>query len=236
MLRSRANTLLSVRRVTERNARRLTAGVNGEVVLTPKAKTELVDRVAHSREPFKALPVRRVFIPKPGSNKQRPLGITPGLFRHARQARTTARPGRSWGTQNPRISDWHRRYRARRPALLNNLSPCPRPTVSGHARTRHLTNAAPYQLTAPCGPGIRGSSPMAGAPWSWGRAAGCGGQAWTCCRGRQRPCGSHCGWRSALRHVLHGTLMRIPRVCPRSEGQVCDREGRDVTNSERSSA
>ena len=37
MLRSRSNTLLSVRRVTERNAGRLTAGVDGEVALTPKA-------------------------------------------------------------------------------------------------------------------------------------------------------------------------------------------------------
>ena len=33
MMRSRANTLVSVRRVTERNAGRLTAGVDGEVVL-----------------------------------------------------------------------------------------------------------------------------------------------------------------------------------------------------------
>ena len=40
MLRSRANTLVSVRRVTERNAGRLTAGVDGEVVLTPEAKAE----------------------------------------------------------------------------------------------------------------------------------------------------------------------------------------------------
>jgi RNA-directed DNA polymerase len=34
MLRSRSNTLVSVRRVTERNAGRMTAGVDGEVVLT----------------------------------------------------------------------------------------------------------------------------------------------------------------------------------------------------------
>src|ERR1700733_1266205 len=67
MLRSRSNTLVSVRRVTERNAGRLTAGVDGEVALTPKAKSELVLRVQHSREPFKALPVRRVYIPKPGA-------------------------------------------------------------------------------------------------------------------------------------------------------------------------
>ena len=75
MLRSRANTLLSVRRVTERNAGRLTAGVNGEVALTPQAKMRLVSRVQRSSEPFKALPARRVYIPKPGSRKRRPLGI-----------------------------------------------------------------------------------------------------------------------------------------------------------------
>jgi RNA-directed DNA polymerase len=67
MLRSRSNALVSVRRVTERNAGRLTAGVDGEVVLTPEAKARLVGRIQHPREPFKALPVRRVYIPKPGS-------------------------------------------------------------------------------------------------------------------------------------------------------------------------
>src|SRR5437868_12264829 len=74
MLRSRANTLVSVRRVTERNAGRLTAGVDGEGVLTPEARMQLVDRVQQNTEPFKAMPVRRVYIPKPGG-KRRPLGI-----------------------------------------------------------------------------------------------------------------------------------------------------------------
>jgi len=86
MLRSRSNVLLSVRRVTERNAGRLTAGVDGEVVLTPEAKTRLARRMQHSVEPFKALPVRRVFIPKPGSAKRRPLGI-PVILDRAHQAR-----------------------------------------------------------------------------------------------------------------------------------------------------
>jgi RNA-directed DNA polymerase len=85
MLRSRANTLLSVRRVTERNVGRLTAGVDGEVVLTPEAKLKLVDRVQHQAEPFKALPVRRVFIPKAGG-KKRPLGI-PVILDRVHQAR-----------------------------------------------------------------------------------------------------------------------------------------------------
>ena len=69
MLRSRSNALVSVRRVTERNAGRLTAGVDGEVVLTPEAKLALADRIQHGTEPFKAMPVRRVYIPKPGSSE-----------------------------------------------------------------------------------------------------------------------------------------------------------------------
>jgi RNA-directed DNA polymerase len=76
MLRSRANTLVSVRRVTERNAGRRTAGVDGEVVLSPAAKMQLVERIQHNAEPFQAQPVRRVYILKRGSSrKRRPLGI-----------------------------------------------------------------------------------------------------------------------------------------------------------------
>jgi RNA-directed DNA polymerase len=86
MLRSRSNALFSVRRVTERNAGRLTAGIDGEVVLTAEAKLELADRVQHRSDPFKAWPLRRVYIPKPGSRKQRPLGI-PVILDRADQAR-----------------------------------------------------------------------------------------------------------------------------------------------------
>ena len=86
MLRSRANTLVSVRRVTERNAGRLTAGVDDEVVLTHEAKARLADRVQQNTEPFKALPVRRVYIPKPGTARRRPLGI-PVILDRVHQAR-----------------------------------------------------------------------------------------------------------------------------------------------------
>jgi RNA-directed DNA polymerase len=95
MLRSRSNALLSVRRVTERNAGRLTAGVDGEVVLTPEAKLELADRVHHGSDPFKALPVRRVYIPKPGSRKRRPLGI-PVILDRAHQARVVSALEPEW--------------------------------------------------------------------------------------------------------------------------------------------
>ena len=46
----------------------------------------MVERVRHSTEPFKALPVRRVYIPKPGSRKRRPLGI-PVILDRCHQAR-----------------------------------------------------------------------------------------------------------------------------------------------------
>jgi RNA-directed DNA polymerase len=42
MLRSRANTLLSVRRVTERNAGRMTAGIDGQVTVSARDKAALV--------------------------------------------------------------------------------------------------------------------------------------------------------------------------------------------------
>jgi RNA-directed DNA polymerase len=85
MLRSHANTLVSVRRVTEVNAGRRTAGIDGEVVLLPQAKAELADWVQRRSEPWQARPVRRVHIPKAGG-KQRPLGI-PVIVDRVLQAR-----------------------------------------------------------------------------------------------------------------------------------------------------
>ena len=45
MLRSWSNTLVSVRQVTQRNAGRRTAGIDGEVALTSKARAEVAVRV-----------------------------------------------------------------------------------------------------------------------------------------------------------------------------------------------
>jgi RNA-directed DNA polymerase len=73
MLRSRSNTLLSVRRVTQVNAGRNTPGVDKLVVKTPQARGKLVDDLS-AFQPWCARPVRRVFIPK-SNGKTRPLGI-----------------------------------------------------------------------------------------------------------------------------------------------------------------
>lgn len=73
MLKSRANALLSVRRVTQINVGKRTPGVDKLVVKTPKARGELVDRI-RSYQPWKAKPVKRVYIPKVGG-KLRLLGI-----------------------------------------------------------------------------------------------------------------------------------------------------------------
>jgi len=75
MLRSRSNILMSVRRVTQVNAGKNTPGVDKVLVKTPAARGELVDRVA-TFQPWRAKPVRRVYIPKKSdSSKYRPLGI-----------------------------------------------------------------------------------------------------------------------------------------------------------------
>src|SRR5262249_11208172 len=73
MLRSFSNILLSVRRVPQANAGKNAPGVDKIVVKTPRARGELVDHLA-SFQPWRARPVRRVYIPK-SNGKQRPLGI-----------------------------------------------------------------------------------------------------------------------------------------------------------------
>jgi RNA-directed DNA polymerase len=73
MLRSYSNLLLSVSKVTQKNKGRKTPGVDGQVVLTPKARVRLVLQMA-KHQAWLAKPGRRVYIPK-ANGKRRPLAI-----------------------------------------------------------------------------------------------------------------------------------------------------------------
>jgi len=86
MLRSRANALMSVRRVTEVNAGRKTAGVDGQVVVMDQHKVELAEWVQHRARPWSPRPVKRVYVPK-SDGRRRPLGI-PVIADRALQALT----------------------------------------------------------------------------------------------------------------------------------------------------
>ncbi len=74
--------LLAVRRVTQDNRGRRTAGVDGVRRLTTAQRLKLVHRL---REIPSASPLRRVWIAKPGKAEQRPLGI-PVMTDRAAQA------------------------------------------------------------------------------------------------------------------------------------------------------
>lgn len=74
--------LLAVRRVTQDNKGKKTAGVDGKKSLTPKERITLVSQLKLGS---KSKPTRRVWIPKPGTDEKRPLGI-PVIYDRALQA------------------------------------------------------------------------------------------------------------------------------------------------------
>jgi RNA-directed DNA polymerase len=94
MLRSRSNALVSVRRVTEVNAGRKTAGVDGRIVLASWEKADMAAWLQHGVAAWRPLPVKRVYVPK-GNGRRRPLGI-PVIADRALQALAAAALEPEW--------------------------------------------------------------------------------------------------------------------------------------------
>lgn len=74
--------LLAVRKVTQDNQGKKTAGVDGVIAISPEQRLNLTEEI---KGKLKAKPLRRVWIPKPGRDEKRPLGI-PTIKDRARQA------------------------------------------------------------------------------------------------------------------------------------------------------
>lgn len=72
LMKSWSAKVISVRRITQDNQGKKTAGVDGLKNLTPKQRLTLATNLKLSS---KVAPTRRVWIPKPGTEEKRPLGI-----------------------------------------------------------------------------------------------------------------------------------------------------------------
>jgi len=92
LLRSWSARLLAVRRVTQDNRGKKTAGVDGVKSLSPPQRLTLAENL---KLEGRAKPVRRSWIPKPGSDEKRPLGI-PIMADRARQALVKAALEPEW--------------------------------------------------------------------------------------------------------------------------------------------
>ncbi|NEO17756.1 MAG: group II intron reverse transcriptase/maturase [Moorea sp. SIO3F7] len=84
LMKSWSAKMLAVRKVTQQNKGKKTAGIDGRKALTGKQRLNLVASLKVYKRPQ---PTRRVWIEKPGRKEKRPLGI-PTIYDRALQALT----------------------------------------------------------------------------------------------------------------------------------------------------
>ena len=96
LLKSEAARLLAVRRVTQENQGKKTAGIDGVKAVKPAERIALAEHI-HPKHwgQEKPQPVRRVYIPKPGKLEKRPLGI-PTIYERAKQCLVKAALEPEW--------------------------------------------------------------------------------------------------------------------------------------------
>ncbi|NEO16819.1 group II intron reverse transcriptase/maturase [Moorena sp. SIO3F7] len=82
LMKSWSAKMLAVRKVTQENKGKKTAGIDGQTALNGKQRLILVASLRIYKRPQ---PTRRVWIDKPGRNEKRPLGI-PTIYDRALQA------------------------------------------------------------------------------------------------------------------------------------------------------
>lgn len=95
LIRSWSAKCLAVRKISQENQGKKTAGVDGRKSLNPTQRLTLVRTLKLSG---KAKPTRRVWIPKPGKKEMRPLGI-PTMYECDSILRTRER-----GAYSPRLA------------------------------------------------------------------------------------------------------------------------------------
>ena len=83
LTRSWSAKMIAVRQVTQQNQGKKTAGIDGVTALRPSERQPLV-RQLRVNDGKKVKPTRRVWIPKPGRDEKRPLGI-PTIYDRALQ-------------------------------------------------------------------------------------------------------------------------------------------------------